>query len=91
MEITDVRVRLVNNDGKVRAYATIVIDGAFAVHGLRVMEGPNGYWVAMPAEKRGDEYRDVAHPITAEARERIQEHVLSAYLEAREAKAEQAG
>jgi len=82
VEITDVRVRLVNNDGKVRAFASIIFDGAFAVHGLRVMEGPNGYWVAMPAEKRGDEYRDVAHPITAEARQMVQEHVLGAFLEA---------
>lgn len=80
MQITDVRVRRFEGEGKTRAFCTIVVDGVFAVHELRVVEGSNGLFVAMPSRKTQEgEYKDVAHPITSEARETIQRHVLNAY------------
>ncbi len=80
MNITDVRVKKVAGEGKMRAVAAIVIDDAFVVRDLRVIEGQNGLFVAMPSRKSSDgEYRDIAHPITAEAREMIQSRVLKEY------------
>lgn len=80
MEITAVRIRRVNGDRRIRASASITLDGSFVVHDLRVIDGPNGLFVSMPARRtsRGD-YRDIAHPITSEAREVIEEAVLQAY------------
>lgn len=80
MEITDVRVRPLTGDGKVKALCSIILDGAFAVHDLRVVQGANGLFVSMPARRtNGGEYRDVAHPITGEMRDAIQKQVLAAY------------
>ena len=80
MNITDVRVKKVAGEGKMRAVAAIVIDDVFVVRDLRVIEGQNGLFVAMPSRKSSDgEYRDIAHPITAEAREMIQTTVLKEY------------
>ena len=80
MKITDVRMRRINSDSKMRAVASITIDEDFVVHDVRVVEGPTGLFVAMPSRKTTDgEFRDVAHPITAEARETISEIVLKAY------------
>lgn len=84
MQITDVRVRKVTgSEGKLKAYCSVVIDGMFVVHELRVVEGTNGVFVAMPRRKTNEgEYKDLAHPITSEAREMIQKVVLEAFLEA---------
>lgn len=84
MQITDVRVRKASGlEGKVKAYCSVVFDNMFVVHDLRVVEGVNGVFVAMPRRKTGEgEYRDLAHPITAEARDLIQKVVLGAYNEA---------
>lgn len=80
INVTDVRVRRLNSDSKMKAVASITIDQDFVVHDVRVVEGPNGLFVAMPSRKTADgEYRDVAHPITADAREVISETVLKAY------------
>ncbi|MDI3280426.1 MAG: septation regulator SpoVG [Bacillota bacterium] len=80
MEITDVRVRKVEGDGKVKAMASIVIDGVFLVRDIRIVEGPKGLFVAMPSRKLPDgEFRDVAHPITQEARELIHQRILAEY------------
>jgi len=80
LKITDVRMRRINSDSKMRAVASITIDEDFVVHDVRVVEGPTGLFVAMPSRKTTDgEFRDVAHPITAEARETISEIVLKAY------------
>lgn len=80
MDITDVRIKKVSGEGKMRAVASIVIDDAFVVRDLRVIEGQNGLFVAMPSRKSADgEYHDIAHPITAEAREMIQAKVLKEY------------
>lgn len=82
MEITSVRFRRVGGDGRVRASASICFDGQFVVHGLKVIDGPNGLFVSMPARRTGSgEYRDTAHPVTAETREMIQESVLHSYEE----------
>ncbi|MFZ5822736.1 MAG: septation regulator SpoVG [Bacillota bacterium] len=81
MQITDVRVRKVDKqESKLRAYCSVVIDQMFVIHELRVVEGANGVFVAMPRRKVGEaEFRDLAHPITAEARAMLQKAVLDAY------------
>ncbi|SET12233.1 septation regulator SpoVG [Anaerobranca gottschalkii] len=80
MQITDVRVRRVNKDGKMRAIVSVTFDNEFVVHDIRVVEGANGFFVAMPSRKGSDgEHRDIAHPITSNVRSMIQEAVLKAY------------
>jgi len=80
MQITDVRVRRVDNEGKMRAVASITIDNEFVVHDIKVIEGEKGLFIAMPSRKGGNqEYRDIAHPINSETRERIQKMILDAY------------
>lgn len=81
MQITDVRVRKANGpESKMKAYCSVVFDEMFVVHDLRIVEGAHGFFVAMPRRKVGEgEYRDLAHPITAEARALIQQAVLDAY------------
>jgi stage V sporulation protein G len=82
MKITEVRVYLVNED-KLRAYVTIVIDDCFVVRDLKVIEGTEGPFVAMPSKKRKDgEYRDIAHPLNQETREALESQVLAAYRDA---------
>ncbi|HWH72590.1 MAG TPA: septation regulator SpoVG [Candidatus Sulfotelmatobacter sp.] len=85
MQITDVRIRKATSthETKLKAQASVVFDGQFVVHELRVVEGINGLFVAMPGRKTAEgTYKDVAHPITAEAREMVQKAVLEAFLEA---------
>lgn len=80
MNITDVRLKKVNSDGKMKAIASITIDDSFVVRDIRVIEGQNGLFVAMPSRKTPDgEFRDIAHPITQEAREIIQTAILKEY------------
>jgi len=83
MNITDVRVRKINTEGKMKAVVSVTFDNAFVVHDVKVVEGMNGIFVAMPSRKTPEgEFRDIAHPISAEAREVIQTAVLKAYQEA---------
>lgn len=80
VNITEVRVRPVRSDGKTRAVASITFDGSFVVKELKVVEGPSGLFVSMPSRKVGTGgYRDIAHPITAEARDQIQAVVLAEF------------
>ncbi|EST10349.1 MAG: septation regulator SpoVG [Sporolactobacillus sp.] len=80
MEITDVRLRLVHTDGRMRAIASITLDKEFVVHDIRVIDGNNGTFVAMPSKRTPDgEFRDIAHPITSGTREKIQSAILSEY------------
>jgi len=80
MEITDVRLRRVNTEGRMRAIASITIDNEFVVHDIRVIDGNNGMFVAMPSKRTPDgEFRDIAHPISSSTREKIQQAVLSEY------------
>lgn len=83
MDITDVRIRKVNVEGKMKAVVSVTIDNAFVVHDVKVVEGTNGLFVAMPSRKTSEgEFRDIAHPISSAAREIIQTAVLKAYQEA---------
>ena len=80
MEVTDVRLRKVETDGRMRAIASITIDDEFVVHDIRVIDGNEGLFVAMPSKRTPDgEFRDVAHPINSSARTKIQDAVLAAY------------
>ncbi|CAM5778114.1 MULTISPECIES: septation regulator SpoVG [Brevibacillus] len=80
MEVTDVRLRRVNTDGRMKAIASITIDHEFVVHDIRVIDGNNGMFVAMPSKRTPDgEFRDIAHPISSATREKIQAAVLSEY------------
>lgn len=82
MQITDVRVRKVTKDGKMRAVVSITIDDVFVVHDIKVIEGEKGLFIAMPSRKASDgEYRDIAHPINSETRDRIQSLILEKYQE----------
>lgn len=78
--ITDVKLRKIDGEGQFLAYATITIDDCFVVRDLKVVQGQNGLFVAMPSRKKADgEYVDIAHPVTAEARELIQRVVLQEF------------
>lgn len=80
MEITDVRLRRVNTEGRMRAIASITIDNEFVVHDIRVIDGNNGMFVAMPSKRTPDgKFRDIAHPISSTTREKIQQSVLAEY------------
>lgn len=80
MKITDVRVRKVAKEGKMKAVVSITIDNEFVVHDIKVIEGEKGLFIAMPSRKTADgEYRDIAHPINSETRERLQKIILEEY------------
>ena len=82
MEITDVRVRRVAKEGKMRAVVSITIDNEFVIHDIKVIEGDKGLFIAMPSRKSADgEYRDIAHPINSETRTKIQDLILAKYEE----------
>lgn len=86
MEITDVRLRRVNTEGRMKAIASITLDEEFVVHDIRVIDGNNGLFVAMPSKRTPDgEFRDIAHPITSGTREKIQSAVLAEFERAEEA------
>ncbi len=79
MEITEVRISL-RNDDKLKAFASITFDDCFVVRGLKIIEGANGTFVAMPSRKRNDgTYQDVAHPVNNKMRQRIEARILSEY------------
>ena len=80
MEITDIRVRKVAGEGKLKAYVTITFDNCFVVHNVKIIEGKTGVFIAMPSRKtRAGDYKDVAHPITPEFRADMQKKVLDKY------------
>jgi len=83
MNVTDVRVRKVLTEGKMKAIVSVTLDDMFVIHDVKVVEGQSGLFVAMPSRKTpGGEFRDIAHPINTFAREIIQDAVLKAYSEA---------
>jgi stage V sporulation protein G len=83
MDLTEIKVFLVNED-KLKAYVTIVLNSCFVVRDLKVISGVDGLFVAMPAKKRKDGvYKDVAHPLNADTRRKMEEKILAAYDEAR--------
>ena len=82
MQITDIRIRKIEKEGKMKAAVTITFDNAFAVHDIKVIEGEHGLFIAMPSRRASDgEYRDIAHPINSETREAIQKIILNKYQE----------
>jgi stage V sporulation protein G len=84
MNITDVRLRPIKteNEAKLKAYADITLDGSFVIHGLKVIDGPKGMFVAMPSKKMPNgEFKDIAHPITPELRRILTEIVIKKYNE----------
>ncbi|MCH5274634.1 MAG: septation regulator SpoVG [Lachnospiraceae bacterium] len=83
MQITDVRVRRITKEGKMKAIVSITIDDEFVVHDIKVIEGEKGLFIAMPSKKATDgEYRDIAHPINSGTREAIQQIILEGYEKA---------
>ena len=90
MNITDVRVRKVAKEGKMKAVVSITIDDEFVVHDIKVIDGEKGLFIAMPSRKAADgEYRDIAHPINSDTREKIQTIILNKFEEVMEAEAEE--
>lgn len=82
MKITDVRVRKVAKEGKMKAVVSITMDDEFVVHDIKVIEGEKGLFIAMPSRKATDgEYRDIAHPINSATRGKIQSIILEKYQE----------
>lgn len=82
MQITDVRIRRVEKEGKMKAVVSITIDEEFVVHDIKIIEGEKGLFITMPSRKAADgEYRDIAHPINSGTRERIQKLILEKYEE----------
>lgn len=80
MEITDIRIRKVGAEGKLKAYVTVTFDNCFVIHNVKVIEGKNGAFIAMPSRKtKTGEYKDVAHPINSEFRGKLQNKILEAY------------
>ena len=83
MDITDIRIRKVNADGKLKAYVTVTFDESFVVHNVKVIEGENGIFIAMPSRRtKNGEYKDVAHPINTEFRAVLQDRILDEYNKA---------
>ena len=83
MQITDVRVRKITKEGKMKAIVSITIDDEFVVHDIKVIDGQNGLFIAMPSRKIGNgEFRDVAHPLSSETRNRIRDAIFAEYEKA---------
>ena len=80
MEITDVRIRKVTDDGKMKAIVSITFDEEFVVHEIKIIDGQNGLFIAMPSRKMGEgDFRDIAHPILSETREKIKNAIFKEY------------
>ncbi len=83
MKITDVRVRKITKEGKMKAVVSITLDNEFVVHDIKVIEGEKGLFIAMPSKKAADgEYRDIAHPINSQTRDLVQSIILEHYQKA---------
>ena len=82
MVITDVRIREISREGKLKAVVSVTLDGVFVVHDIKVVEGDKGLFIAMPSQKKAEGgFRDVAHPINSETRETFQNIILEKYAE----------
>ena len=83
MQITDIRVRKLTKEGKMKAVVSVSFDDVFVVHDIKVIDGDKGLFIAMPSRRAGDgEYRDIAHPINSDMRDRLQSEILAKYEEA---------
>ncbi len=89
MKITDIRVRKINAEGRMKAVVSVTFDEAFVIHDIKVIEGQNKLFVAMPSRKTPDgEFKDIAHPINAEMREIMQNAIVEKYMEVKDAESE---
>ncbi|MBP5519304.1 MAG: septation regulator SpoVG [Treponema sp.] len=80
MQITELRIRKVEDEGKLRAYVTVTFDNCFVVHNVKIIEGKSGLFIAMPSRKTANgEYKDVAHPISPEFRTQLQDKILEEF------------
>ncbi|MCL2163714.1 MAG: septation regulator SpoVG [Oscillospiraceae bacterium] len=80
MEITDVRIRRIDIEGKMKAVVSVTLDNQFVIHDIKIIESQNGLFIAMPSRKTPDgEFKDIAHPINAETREMLQSAILGKY------------
>ena len=80
MKISDVRIRKVNDEGKMRAVVSVTFDDEFVVHDIKVIEGQNGLFIAMPSRKMGEgDFRDIAHPLVSETRNKIKDAIFLEY------------
>lgn len=85
MEITDVRIRKISTDTKMRAIVSVTFDNEFVVHDIKVIEGKEGLFIAMPSRKTPNgEFKDITHPINTETRQRIQDSILREYEKVKE-------
>ncbi|MDR2156731.1 MAG: septation regulator SpoVG [Clostridiales Family XIII bacterium] len=85
MDITDVRIRKIGDDGKMKAVVSVTFDGEFVVHDIKIIEGQHGLFIAMPSRKLGEgDFRDIAHPLTSETRNRIRDAIFVKYEEVRD-------
>ncbi len=83
LQITDVRVRKVSDEGRMKGIVSVTFDQLFVVHDIKIIEGQNGLFIAMPSRKVAEgEFRDIAHPINSEMRQVLQEQILRSYEEA---------
>ena len=83
MQITDIRVRKLTKEGKLQPVVSVTFDDVFVVHDIKVIDGDKGLFIAMPSRRAGDgEYRDIAHPINSDMRDRLQSEILAKYEEA---------
>lgn len=83
MQITDVRIRQITKEGKMKAIVSVTLDNEFVVHDIKVIDGDKGLFIAMPSRKSGEnEFRDIAHPINSEVREKMQKVILEQYEKA---------
>ncbi|MBO5487723.1 MAG: septation regulator SpoVG [Eubacterium sp.] len=90
MQITDIRVRVVSKDSKMKAVVSVTFDNAFVVHDIKVIEGEKGLFIAMPSKKTPDgEYRDIAHPIHGEMRSMLQDAILEEFRKVLEEQSEE--
>lgn len=86
MEITSITIRKMGSEGKMKAIVSVTFDHSFVVHDIKVIEGNNGYFIAMPSRKTQDgEFKDIVHPINSEFREKLSSAVMQKYFEALEA------
>jgi len=80
MNITDVRIRKINDEGKMKAVVSITFDEEFVVHDIKIIEGQNGLFIAMPSRKMGEgDFRDIAHPLVSETRNKIRDAIFAEY------------
>lgn len=80
MQITDIRVKKIKTEGKLKAYVNVTFDGCFVIHNVKVIDGKNGIFIAMPSRKtKSGEYKDIVHPVTQEFRNQIKDEIIDAY------------